>query len=986
MFGRANHVSVEETNISEAKMESRKTDDTDAVPSVKSKVKARHSSRSGATSLDKLDTKSDEVTDVSSDDTDPVPSVKSKVKARHSSRSGATSLDKLELEGSVGASKCFRLLPQFRDDSVSDGPIPRLRRTKSVFMNDIIPECSEELYDSLDSGEEYIPNSESSEDSLSDVSSVTIAKLSPRKKVLRDIASTSKHIVPDSTIVNEEDGDSSEAECEWTDDEDCAGTSQRPVRRNAPACVEGQIHVPAVKKNNGKRVYNKRHYCLYCEKSCSKIARHLQLKHSDEGKVLEAFSFPKGSKKRKLHLDLIRNQGNFAHNAAVMKKGEGELVACKRPCKDSKRDDYMHCAYCQGLFIRKILWRHIKVCQFRSKEARPQRGKNKVQALCSFAEPAPDDISERIWKLLSVMQADEITSAVKNDRHIIRIAEQLLNKKGSSDASQAYIRQTLRELGRLLIAARNATTLKTMADFINPKKYVEVVKAVKLTCGYDEETEKYRVPSLAKKIGNALSKLSKVVKVQALIAGDKVLEKKATDFQEVHSEKWNELVSATAARNASESQWNVPTMLPFTEDVQKLHTFLNKNCDECSSNLLEEASEKNWSALAKVVMAEIILFNRRREGEVSRMRLSSFLTRDTSTPHGDIDWALSEAEKVLCKHFTRVIIRGKRGRAVPILLTPKMVDALDLLVKKRDACGVIKTNQYMFARPSATTHFRGSDSLRSFALACSAKCPKALTSTKLRKHAATLSTVLNMSNTEMDQLANFLGHDIRIHREFYRLPDKTLQLAKVSKVLIALEQGRIADFQGKSLDEINIDPQEAAGECDQEPNEEELCEQELSDEEPNDKEDATVPGTPCTDVSERRAVQSPRGQKSSPGQRRDCPTRHQPASKGKSVVKRKWTAKEIGAVEKKLMRFIRSGQVPETEEHIVCVHANQVPRNVIKTKFLCDLRNMMSPQVIKELVRPTTYSNLSSQWEQDEMFTEGAVTHVNPVTATGGAH
>ena len=35
---------------------------------------------------------------------------------------------------------------------------------------------------------------------------------------------------------------------------------------------------------------------------------------------------------------------------------------------------------------------------------------------------------------------------------------------------------------------------------------------------------------------------------------------------------------------------------------------------------------------------------------------------------------------------------------------------------------------------------------------------------------------------------------------------KTLQLAKISKVLMALEQGRLAEFHGKNLDEIEIDP------------------------------------------------------------------------------------------------------------------------------------------------------------------------------------
>ena len=64
--------------------------------------------------------------------------------------------------------------------------------------------------------------------------------------------------------------------------------------------------------------------------------------------------------------------------------------------------------------------------------------------------------------------------------------------------------------------------------------------------------------------------------------------------------------------------------------------------------------------------------------------------------------------------------------------------------------------------------------MMSFAQKCGAKNPDALKSTKLRKHVATLSTVLNMTETEMDQLANFLGHDLVVHREYYRLPEGTL--------------------------------------------------------------------------------------------------------------------------------------------------------------------------------------------------------------------
>ncbi|KAK7882120.1 hypothetical protein WMY93_028294 [Mugilogobius chulae] len=158
------------------------------------------------------------------------------------------------------------------------------------------------------------------------------------------------------------------------------------------------------------------------------------------------------------------------------------------------------------------------------------------------------------------------------------------------------------------------------------------------------------------------------------------------------------------------------------------------------------------------------------------MPLSAYMSPHSQDALEDLGDALSDLEKKLCQHFRRLEIAGKRGRKVPVLLTPAMQEALDLLVSKRE--------MYVWA-----------------------KNPESLTSTKLRKQTATLSQVLNLSNTELDQLADFLGHDVRVHRQFYRLPEGTLQLAKVSKILMALEQGRMAEFKGKGLDDITIDPE-----------------------------------------------------------------------------------------------------------------------------------------------------------------------------------
>ncbi|KAF0703116.1 Uncharacterized protein FWK35_00031610, partial [Aphis craccivora] len=71
----------------------------------------------------------------------------------------------------------------------------------------------------------------------------------------------------------------------------------------------------------------------------------------------------------------------------------------------------------------------------------------------------------------------------------------------------------------------------------------------------------------------------------------------------------------------------------------------------------------------------------------------------------------------------------------------------------------------------------GTDCLRKSADACGASDPEQLTSTKLRKHIATMSQLLNLTNSDREQLANFMGHDLAINNEYYRLPDEALQIS-----------------------------------------------------------------------------------------------------------------------------------------------------------------------------------------------------------------
>ena len=245
------------------------------------------------------------------------------------------------------------------------------------------------------------------------------------------------------------------------------------------------------------------------------------------------------------------------------------------------------------------------------------------------------------------MVQDYVYFAVKSDVSILEYGEHLYNRLGYDVGRHEYIRQKLRELGRLLICSRKTTPLKTIKDHIRPANFMHVVQAVKHIVGYDSETQTYKCPSLALKIGHSLSKIAMLVESQANVQNDCSAAKDACMFHRVYEARWNELITAASLRTLQESKWYAPQLLQFTKDVQTLHSYLDVQQQHIHSKLSTETSPKTWTRLAKVTLTQVILFNRRRAGEVSKMPLSAYLSQNPPDPQDDVNAALSDLEKKL---------------------------------------------------------------------------------------------------------------------------------------------------------------------------------------------------------------------------------------------------------------------------------------------------------------------------------------------------
>lgn len=143
---------------------------------------------------------------------------------------------------------------------------------------------------------------------------------------------------------------------------------------------------------------------------------------------------------------------------------------------------------------------------------------------------------------------------------------------------------------------------------------MHVVQAVKRVAGHDSETNTYKCPSLALKIGHSLTKISQLVERRANVQNNYPVAKDAHTFRRVYETRWNEQIPAASLRTLQESKWNAPLLLPFTKDVQTLHSYLDVQQQLSHSKLSIETSPQ----LAKITLTQVILFNHRRAGEVPK--------------------------------------------------------------------------------------------------------------------------------------------------------------------------------------------------------------------------------------------------------------------------------------------------------------------------------------------------------------------------------
>nr|XP_047143992.1 uncharacterized protein LOC124817685 [Hydra vulgaris] len=548
---------------------------------------------------------------------------------------------------------------------------------------------------------------------------------------------------------------------------------------------------------------HKMHFCLYCKKRVWNPPRHFMNIHKTEDDVKEALFYPLRSKERSQAWKLITRQGDYIANINLLKANQNNLFVVRE--SSAKVMELVPCINCHGMFNAKTLYKHTKNCKAKFMEISLNKNLSSSRAMLGVAV-GDKKFGEVHELILSKMKRDDLHLIIRNDNSLLMYAAVEMQKKQKDRYHD--IRYSLRCLARILqIFRKNDKQENAVASLlVLPENFDLITSAVKILSKYNGPRDIGK-PNTFLKAGFCLRNLALTVRALALRENCSIKIEKIRNFLELYDSDWQ--VMAGNARSTYESdKANQPEELPLEGDIMILRKhILDEMRDSVYRIESSSFSNKDVKQLAKLTLTRVLTFNARRGGEVSKLKLLQWQGVEDGRwkRRTDIDSLDDPVEKILADRMQVCYIEGKnkKGKSknalVPILFTSEMIDAIRLIVKHRSYLDAHDNNPYVFAY--GEFYLKGWDTLQNITKSVSnLQQPRLITPTRTRKLLATMMQLLDMNNAELTWLTNHFGHTKDVHMNWYRKEDATIELTKVAKVLVAIDDGK--SVKNKKIDEV----------------------------------------------------------------------------------------------------------------------------------------------------------------------------------------
>ncbi|XP_043287511.1 uncharacterized protein [Venturia canescens] len=540
-------------------------------------------------------------------------------------------------------------------------------------------------------------------------------------------------------------------------------------------------------QTSAQKKSEEKYFCMYCHKLYSKLPRHLETVHIKENDVKKFSMLKRGSKERREVIDALRNNGTFNFNTNP-KFNTGELMVCRRPNPKYKRTakDYKTCVSCLKSHSMRNIRHHYAKC--RKDGIKNQRS---ILVLGKAIEGRlHKEASEKLrLEVFPPLREDDVVRLIRYDRLLIIWGNKLCAKY-TPHYQHAMIRSRLRRMGNLVLTAKVVNPdITDCASLYDPKVYDDVVKAVRIVARYNESEGEFGAPSLGMNLGTYIKQIGAILVNEYVKSDESEKERRVEQFLKIFKVDFHIDINNVALENQRKNQRQRKIILPSEGDIRTFMQYIGSETKITYEKLETKFSYKEWFKLCELLAVGMVVFSRRRTGEISNISVDDYrnpLKLDDRTDK-ELYQNLSPQAKAAADRYTLISIRGKKGRQVRVLLYPQLVKGIDLILKYRETAGVPSNNKFLFGlrsrNPKKTMTIDACDAMRKHSGRCGAAFPDTLRGTKLRKNIATKCHRLNLNDNEISDLANFMGHSERIHRDIYRQPIVEREIIGISRLL-----------------------------------------------------------------------------------------------------------------------------------------------------------------------------------------------------------
>lgn len=563
--------------------------------------------------------------------------------------------------------------------------------------------------------------------------------------------------------------------------------------------VSGTKIIKAVK-------WDRKNCCPYCDpvQLVTNFTRHLKRKHSTETRVIDYLSTPSGPERLRI-AEEIRNRGNFIYNSKRCENFLTDFIPKRRPTKKNKNDmsalTYAVCKYCLATMKKTSLWRHInknKCPAYKvSKENSTDGSRNRVLKSSSILliPSCGEDNAAFKEAIFPVFRDDNISLVAKTDKLIISFGARFY-KSHRAVHKKTVVTKKMRDLAKVVLKAREKdASISNLTECLHPHNFSTLIWAIQNLMKFNETTGEVGVISVSGRLQTSLRTCLDI------IYGNALMDSSVTETQLVRIEtytkrteqllksNWAHEISSNAEASRKTKSMLKPTIMPCDDDIYKVTKFIQEEEKRLLTKLSKDVSMQNYLDLCEICIAHIIIFNKRRQGEVCRAELEYYLKRDNQEVGLDVQNFLSEKQQQAMESLTLFQVPGKLVRMVPILLTSLMKECVDLIVSCRNTLNLTcaENNKLLFPRPNTLNAFDGCKILRDLREKCRVKNYRSFTSTGMRHRVATKAQIVQNNDMYKKNLPTYMGHTEGVHNSNYRLPLAAIQKGIVGSLFMEEE-------------------------------------------------------------------------------------------------------------------------------------------------------------------------------------------------------